>query len=415
MNILIAGGGIIGVCAAHALLDEGHKVTLVDEQGFAAEASGKNAGWIAHNDILPLAGPKVWRHLPKWLLDPLGPLTIRPAYMLKALPYMLRFIAASTPSQIEASTLAIAALNGASMAAWNRRLDANGLRENFLRPYGQLTLWDSPSAVAAYRPVAERARGFGVEVDLLTAAQVQQKEPAFEAAVRSGRIVGGAFFPGVPHVADPQALTEALGRQALERGAQFVPGKAVSIETEAELVTLRLADGTRLAANRLVVALGAWSKQLAASAGDPVPLDTERAYNITIPSGTLGLTHPVFYDGHGFVTSPLDIGDRIGGAVEFAGLDAAPNYARVDAFLGKLRKFLPHLGEVEGTRRLCFRPSIPDSLPVIGRARLPQVIHAFGHGHYGLTQGAITAELVAGLIANRPAPFALRPYSPQRF
>ncbi len=97
------------------------------------------------------------------------------------------------------------------------------------------------------------------------------------------------------------------------------------------------------------------------------------------------------YEGHGFVTSPLDGGDRIGGSVEFAGLDAPPNWARVDAMLGRLRRVLPGRPVGDGARWMGFRPSIPDSLPVIGPATADRrVIHAFGHGHYGLTQAAAT-------------------------
>jgi D-amino-acid dehydrogenase len=122
------------------------------------------------------------------------------------------------------------------------------------------------------------------------------------------------------------------------------------------------------------------------------------------------------FEGEGFVTSPLDIGDRVGGAVEFGGLDAAPNFARVDAILARLKKFLPDLDTSGGTRWMGFRPSMPDSLPVIGRsARAPRVIHAFGHGHYGLTQSAATAALVAALIAGRAPAIDLAPFSPARF
>lgn len=415
MHILVVGGGIIGVAAAHALLDNGHAVTILDRTGFGAEASGRNAGWIAHNDILPLAGPKAWRNLPRWLADPLGPLTIRPSYAPRILPWMLRFAAASTPRRIEDSTLAIAALNGASLPAWRRRLDALDLG-GLLRPRGQLSVWTDPAAFARFPALAERQRGFGVSVEILSAAQVAALEPAFARAAAAGTIVGGALYPDGPHVADPALLTETLGKRALERGARLVNAQIQGFEDASGRVTARCDGGVSITVDRAVLALGAWSKPLAATVGDAVPLDTERGYNVTTAPGALGLTRPVMYEGHGFVTSPLDSGDRIGGAVEFAGLDAPPNYARVDALLGKLRRFLPELSAVEGVRRLCFRPSIPDSLPVIGPAsRLPAVIHAFGHGHYGLTQAAVTAELVAALIDRKSPALPLAPYAPTRF
>ncbi|MDB5562048.1 MAG: amino acid oxidase, partial [Hyphomicrobiales bacterium] len=153
-----------------------------------------------------------------------------------------------------------------------------------------------------------------------------------------------------------------------------------------------------------------------AGLGDAVPLDTERGYNVTFAPGTLGLTRPVMYEGHGFVSTPLDSGDRVGGSVEFAGLEAEPNFARVDAILTRLRRFLPELQADAGPRWMGFRPSLPDSLPVIGpSAKGAHVIYAFGHGHHGLTQAAATAEIVAALVADREPAFDIAAYSARRF
>ena len=203
-----------------------------------------------------------------------------------------------------------------------------------------------------------------------------------------------------------------------QRGARHLPARAVALAAEEEGVAVRLADGGTVRADRAVVAAGAWSAPLAASLGDRVPLDTERGYNTTLPPGTLGLTRPVMFEGEGFIASPLNTGDRVGGAVEFAGLDAPPNHARTEAMLGKLRRYLPHLPEPlpAGPRWMGFRPSLPDSLPVIGPAsRAPGVLYAFGHAHHGLTQSAITAEIVAALIDGRPPPVDPAPYAVTRF
>ncbi|MGH7041169.1 MAG: NAD(P)/FAD-dependent oxidoreductase, partial [Acetobacteraceae bacterium] len=122
------------------------------------------------------------------------------------------------------------------------------------------------------------------------------------------------------------------------------------------------------------------------------------------------------FEGEGFIASPLDVGDRVGGAVEFGGLKAAPDWRRVDAILARLRRFMPEADFAGGTRWMGFRPSIPDSLPVIGRAsRTPRVVYAFGHGHYGLTESAVTAEIVVALLEGRAPPVDPAPFRPQRF
>lgn len=410
MRIAVIGAGIVGAATAHALLDEGHAVDWIDRSGVAAGASAGNAGWIAHMDIMPLASPKVWRHLPAWLADPLGPLSIRPAYLPALLPFLIRFIAASRPARIEASMTAIAALNGLSLPAWERRLTALRL-DGHIRRRGALSVWPSLAAAAGAEALVARQKAMGIAAEWLDRAALEELEPAL-----GPRAARGVLYPGGCHVSDPRALTSALADAALERGARLLTREVVALRSQKDDVTLMTANGDTAGYDRIVVAAGAWSKPLAASLFDAVPLDTERGYNVTLPAGRLGLTRPVMYEGEGFVTSPLDSGDRIGGSVEFAGLLAPPNGRRVDAILGRARRYFPDADLSGGTRWMGFRPSIPDSLPVIGPAhRDRRVVYAFGHGHYGLTQAAATAEIVAALIADRSVAIDIDPYRVTRF
>lgn len=410
MRVAVIGAGIIGAAVAHALLDEGHAVDWLDRDGIAAGASAGNAGWIAHIDILPFASPKVWRQLPRWMLDPLGPLSIRPAYLPALLPFLARFVSASRPGRIEMSIKAIRALNALSLPAWERRLDGLALSSH-LRRKGILSVWSSEAAARAAEPLVARQRAMGIAAEWLDAAALHALEPAL-----GPRAARGALYPEGCHVADPKALTEALAALAIERGARFQRLEAVAIRPQGDDIAIVTGFDSIALYDRVVVATGAWSKPLAASLGDRVPLDTERGYNVTLPDGRLGLSRPVMYEGEGFVTTPLDGGDRVGGSVEFAGLEAPANFARVDAILGRVRRFLPEADLSGGTRWMGFRPSIPDSLPVIGPSRRdPRVVHAFGHGHYGLTQAAATAEIVADLLAGRRPPIDPAPYSVTRF
>ncbi len=410
MRIAVIGGGIVGAAAVHALLDEGHAVDWLDRDGIAAGASAGNAGWIAHMDIMPLASPKVWRHMPGWMLDPLGPLSIRPAYLPKLLPFLGRFIAASRPGRIEASIAAISALNARALPAWEKRLGGLGLAGH-LRQKGILSVWSSAAAAASAEALIARQQAMGIPVDWLDTKALHDLEPAL-----GPRAARGALYPTGCHVSDPKALTLALAASAQARGAHVVKMEAVAVRKQGADIAIITGFDSIALFDRVVIATGAWSKPLAASIGDAVPLDTERGYNVTLPSGRLGLSRPVMYEGEGFVTSPLDSGDRIGGSVEFAGLEAPPNFARVDAILGRARRFLPEADLSGGTRWMGFRPSIPDSLPVISRSRRdPRIVHAFGHGHYGLTQAAATAEIVADLVADRVPSIDIAPYSVTRF
>lgn len=412
MHAVVVGAGIVGIQSAHALLDLGHAVTLVDPDGLAQRTSMGNAGYIAHTDILPLAGPKVWRHLLRWLIDPLAPLAIRPAYALAIAPWMARFVAASTPARIEASTRGMIAINGLSLAAWERRLAPLGLTEAHLRRRGIITMFPTASDLTANMATIRRQQSVGIAVEVLDDnATVRRLEPALGPAAAAG-----AYYPGHVCVDDPARVTAAMGAAALGRGATLVRQSAAEVVPVEGGVSVRLADGSTLAGDLAVVSAGAWSRPLARKLGDDVPLDTERGYNVTLPKGSLGLTRPVQFDGLGFVTTPLDTGDRIGGAVEFAGLDAPPNYRRVDAMIARARPFLPDAKFEGGTRWMGFRPSLPDSLPVIDRATAsPRIVYAFGHGHYGLTQSAATGEIVAALLTQKPVAIDLAPFSCRRF
>lgn len=411
MRITIIGAGIVGSAVSHALLDAGHQVSLVDTEGRPGRATDANAGWIAHTDIMPLASPKVWRNLPRWLMDPLGPLAIRPSYLPQLMPWLLRFILASSPGRIGSSIEAIRSINEQALPAWTELLQSLGLAGH-LRQTGILSVWRDRQAFERAKSVLSRQIEFGITLNVLTPRELKKLEPALES------VSSAVIYPDACHVSDPATLAAALLDRAVERGALHIREQAVAIETSAESVRVRT-DGARgsIPSDHVVVCAGAWSRILAKQMGDSIPLDTERGYNATFPPGAFGISRAVMYEGEGFVTTPLDIGDRVGGAVEFGGLDAAPNHGRTDAMVQRLKRFLPHLDASLPARRwMGFRPSIPDSLPVIGHATNDKrVVYAFGHGHYGLTQSAITARIVAGLVDGRPSPVDPKPFSARRF
>ncbi|SEG14747.1 NAD(P)/FAD-dependent oxidoreductase [Bosea lathyri] len=410
MKVAVVGAGIVGSAIAHALLDDGHEVLIIDKEGPAFGPSRGNAGWIAHTDILPIASPKILRQVPKFLLDPLGPLTIRPAYLPKLLPWLTRFVLAARPQAYERSIRGLVALQQLALPAWLARADKAGLTRHIHR-HGGLYAFTDAAAFAEARLIAARQAEFGIRVDMIGPDELYQLEPALK-----HRFVGAAFHPDAAHISDPLQLTLALFEAALARGAVFEKAEVANIST-GERPALIGPDGWQRVVDRAVIAAGAWSKPLAAALGDRVPLDTERGYNVSFP-GVTGLTsRPVGFEGHGFVMTPLESGLRIGGAVEFGGLEASPNHARTRLLYDKATGFVEGLPAFEiGNLWMGFRPSLPDSLPVIGPAnRNRNVLYAFGHGHYGMTQSTATADIVAALVAGRAPAIDIAPFSPRRF
>jgi D-amino-acid dehydrogenase len=409
MNVIVIGAGVIGLSAAHALADEGHRVTVIDREGPAAGASRGNAGWLAHTDLEPLASPRMLRKVPRFLLDPLGPLAIRPSYLPKVLPWVLRLIAASTPARLDQAIAAMSALQLAALPAFERMARRLSL-DHLIHRRGGLYVFESESAAADSGPLVARQRRLGIEAELVPGAEARRLEPAL-----SKRVAAALLYPGSAHVSDPALVTLGLFDAAIGRDIRFEKAAVAAIES-GERPALRLADGSVREADAVVVAAGAWSKPLAAGLGDIVPLDTERGYNASFPD-TRVLTRPVSIQGYGFVVTPLETGLRIGGAVELGGLELPPNHARTRALYQRAGLFIDGLPPFEqGRLWMGFRPSLPDSLPVIGRAAANRrVVYAFGHAHYGLTQSAVTAGLVADLVADRAPAIDLAPFAPGRF
>jgi D-amino-acid dehydrogenase len=402
MHVLIVGAGIIGVTAAHALLDEQYEVTIIDREGPAAGTSQGNAGFIAHSEAVPLASPDTLRRVPGYLADPLGPLALRPAHLPFMIPWFLRFLWASRPSAVARSTKALTTLQRQAMPAWEALSRQLGLGR-MIHKRGYLYVYDEEGTFEQVKAKLPARRAEGFEVDAIDAHELRQLEPN----LRDG-LAGAVYHTAGAHVSDPREITRAVFEAAIGRGAQFVRGEVVTLAPAQTGAIAVLEGGRSLEAGAIVLAAGIWSKKLAATLGDRVSLESERGYNVSFPGVTGVVAHPVSLVGHGFVLSPLDSGLRIGGAVELAGIDAPPNHARTRALYDKAMTFFRELPPYESGRLwMGHRPSTPDSLPVIGVSKAsPWIVHAYGHGHLGLTQSALTAGLVADLVAGR---------TPQRF
>ncbi len=409
-KIHIVGAGIIGLSAASVLVSRGCEVTIFDKEGPAAGASQGNAGGIAWTDVAPLASPGVWKQALKWMADPLGPLAIRPAYAFKILPWMLRFLAASSPSRVQASTEALAALNGGALEAWERVWRLTGTH-NQVRYNGCLEIFDNTAKLNSYQDTWAQRRRYGIEVTEVSGDELRDLEPELGPS-----IIGGALTPAWAQMDDPKKLCLSIADWLRHQGVTFRTGSVQSVSPTSGGAELRLEDGTIETSDKLIVACGAWSKELCAQLGDKVPLDTERGYNITVPEPGIDIKHFFLLPGHGFAVSKLETGLRVGGAVEFGGLNLPENWRRVDAMVTKAKRIFPGLKADTGKRWMGFRPSLPDSLPVIGPSSASRdIIYGFGHAHHGLTEAATTAELMSALVLGEEPAIDLSPFSAARF
>jgi D-amino-acid dehydrogenase len=410
-SAIVIGAGIVGLSTAYRLSEDGIAVTLVDRDPAGDKASFGNAAGIAVTEVMPASVPGLAWKVPGWLFDPLGPLAVRPAHLLKLLPWLWRFARAGQASEVERIGQALAALNRRVYDDLLPMLEAIGCANEIHRK-GALTVYETE---AGFRRDADEwafKRKHGIEVQMLTADEARALEPAL------GPIVArGVLTPQWSHINNPKLLVDHL-RAWLEtkRGVSVVAGEVSRLFVDNRRPSVALKDRKSLSADYVIVAAGAWSGALARTLGDRVLLESERGYNTTLPSSGVVLEREVIFAERKFVATPLSIGLRIGGAAEFGGLDAKANFKRSDALVKLASRYLPGLRSEGGVAWAGHRPATPDSLPVIGpSARDGNIFYAFGHGHLGLTQAATTGKLIADLVARRSPPIDLAPCSISRF
>ncbi|WP_321797308.1 FAD-binding oxidoreductase [Caballeronia sp. J97] len=406
-DVVVIGAGIVGLACAWAALREGARVTIVDRDFEGDRASHGNAGGIAVTESTPIAVHGMFTKAAKWLMDPLGPLALDWKHLPKALPWFMAFRRASEPERFHAISHALALLNNRVYDDIVPMFDDIGASATHYRR-GALTVYETDEAFAADQAEWSFKRELGARWHALNAQQVRECEPALLPVFRHG-----VFLDDWSHIGDPRRVVTLLRERVRGLGARFVTGVARAIGSPESVL---LDDGTRVNGRRIVIAAGAWSAGLAKSVGDRVLLESERGYNATLPKHGVALTREVIFAERKFVATPLDIGLRIGGAAEFAGIAAPPNYRRSDALLALGKRFIDGIDDTDAAKWMGHRPATPDSLPVIGASpRMPSVIYAFGHGHLGLTQSATTAALVADVLAGRTSRVPLMPYSIARF
>jgi D-amino-acid dehydrogenase len=409
-HFTVLGAGTVGVCCALYLQRDGHRVTLIDRATPGSGCSFGNAGIIQVGACVPIATPGILRQVPKMLLDPEGPLVIRWQYLPRLAPYLLRFIAAARPARVEAIAKTLASVLAHAIPAYRTLIDAAGA-QGLIRDSGEMYLYQTDAAYEAARPAHELRRRHGVRIETVPIEELRQLEPALAPGFKHA-----LWFPDCIRTTNPHLLTRALAQRFVQDGGELSLETVRDITVNPDgLIALKTDIGTR-PVDRLVLATGAYSKRWAATLGSFVPLDTERGYHLMLPDPGVELSRPVILGDHRVGVSSMTGGVRIAGTAELAKLDAEPNFRRAHRLLAIVKRALPDLNIGDPRPWMGHRPSTPDSLPVICQApRTPRAFFAFGHGHLGLTMGAVTGRLIADLAADRPPPIDLAPLHVNRF
>ncbi len=411
MHVAVIGTGIVGVCSAAWLQRDGHTITFIDPREAGEACSFGNAGSMSPSACLPVGMPGMWKKAPKWLIDPLGPLTIRWWYLPVVTPWLARFVRYSSPAEVVRIATALRGLLAPIFKAYAPLLDHAGAND-LVRRSGCLYVYSSRETARQWQWGMDLRRSLGVELRDIEEDELVKLEPDLK-----GKFRFGLLAPENGSTLDPSKLVKAIHAQCVLDGAGTINASVVGfVRSGRRISEVRLDNGIHMQCDGVVVAGGAWSANLAADLGTPIPLETQRGYHVTVESTNLELRHTIMALEHNLMINPMAMGLRLAGSVEFAGLKAPPNYARAGVLLAKGRELFPHLDTSRTTEWMGHRPCLPDSLPVIGPAPgTDNAWLAFGHGHVGMCGGATTGREIANLVAGRKPQVNLEPFRADRF
>ncbi|NEY90202.1 NAD(P)/FAD-dependent oxidoreductase [Tabrizicola oligotrophica] len=410
MVTVVVGAGIIGTAIAHDLQKRGRQVVLIDRDSPGMGASFGNMASIAVTEFMPASRPQVWKQMPGWMLDPEGPVRVRPGYVPKLMPWFLRFIAASRPSKLRALEAQGAVLCARALDDTLALLAETGLSDQ-ISTEGCLSLYTDEAEFRADRDHIEILERFGFAHQRLTGDQARELEP--ELAKTIGLAV---LFPQNRSMKDPYKLVLALAERFTAQGGRIERGEVVGFARGETIREVVLKDGRRLSADEVVIAAGAFSHRLSKLLGEPIPLETERGYHTQIMAPGISMRHSIIWPARVFMVTPTAGGIRVGGTVEMAGLEAAPDYRRAKVTVKRAMTALPNLRRETTSEWMGHRPALPDTVPILSAsARTRGVYYATGHGHLGLTYAATTARLMGELITGAKPSVDLHPYRVNRF
>lgn len=409
VDIAVIGAGIVGLACATWLQRQGRAPVLFDAAGLANGASFGTAGLINGDAHMPVALPGMLQRVPGWLLDPHGPVRVRPSYLLTAAPWLMRWVLASRASAAKRGARALHALHRGVFDGY-RTILGDAAFDQLLRQSGGVVL------ARGERPGADERLGnairdeLGIGCETLGPERLRELFPGIAPFAKRGLL-----FPNNGYTLSPHKLVEGMFAGLVARGGALRQERVLKLIPGVDGWQL-MTSKANVTATTVIVCAGAWSKSLFGPLGAHIPLETERGYHLQLGAPSIPIALPIIHRARGLAITPMAEGLRLAGTVEIAGLDAPPDETRATVLRRHLDELFP--GMQAETQRLWmgFRPSLPDSVAAIGPvARHPGLFAAVGHGHDGMIGAPSTGRLIAELVAGAPPHINPAPYSLGRF
>jgi len=409
-HCVVIGAGIVGASCAWYLQRKGLEVTVIDPELPGESCSSGNASCIATSGVVPLSCPGIIKKVPGWLFDPLGPVSIRPGDIPALIPWLWKFWRVCNMQRLEEIASAEATLMHSALADWDAILKAVGASSLKQSP-GTIRLYDTEKEYQDDLWQFELTERLGFEHHRLSRADLKTMVPALK--LEKGVAL---MAPDWHHLVDPAKATARIADDCFRNGGHWIQDRVTVVSAGETGISLETGSGDKLEPDHLVVAAGAWSNSVARQLDYEVPLIAERGYHSQIRKPGVELKHPVMSLSRHFVMTPLEDGLRVAGTAEFAALDAKPDYRRARVLLELAGHYLDGLKTDEVTEWMGQRPAMPDSLPVISVSpRHANAFYAFGHGHYGITQGPTTGRIIADLVTGEKPQLDISAFRFDRF
>ncbi|MCP5088408.1 MAG: FAD-dependent oxidoreductase, partial [Rhodobacteraceae bacterium] len=400
----------VGICSALSLAEKGLRVRLIDRDDPGQATSHGNAGVISPWSVVPQSMPGLWKKVPGMLLDPMGPLTVRPSYLPRLAVWGLKFLYEGRASRVREISDAMDVLNRDCVNLYRRHLKGTG-SEHLVQDSWYVHAFRNPDAADPDTVEYLMRREKGAEIERISGQDLRQVEPALSPDFNAALLIKGqarALSPGMIGTALTEKLRTMGGdiRHNTVRAIRPCEDGGWIYETDA---------GAELTP-KLVLAMGVWSAELLKPLGIKIPMQSERGYHVSFPEPGVSLNNSVMDVDMKFVASSMQDGLRVAGTAEFAGLDAPENKKRIDGLVTLAKQMLPGLDTGQLSTWSGQRPSLPDSLPCIGEIEgFPGLIGAFGHSHYGLMMAPKSGTMVADIVTNAHSNLDLSPYRVRRF
>lgn len=409
MDIIVIGAGVVGVSCAWRLLQDGHRVRLLDQATNVGQgASFANGGQLSYSYVAPLADPSVWGQLPKLLTDPASPVQFRPGFDLFQYRWLIQFLAACRPARALRTIDLLGALADRSKHILHSNAALRAIAFEWTQT-GKLVVYSSEKPLVAARAYAEQQAMNGTDKRAVSREECIALEPAL--ASISGRLVGGLFSPG-DEAGDAHLFTRGMAK-LLGHDALVLDTEVHGFVREGRAIKAARTSKGDLEADAFVLASGVAARKIGRSAGLDLPIYPLKGYSATapVPEGAHAPSVSITDAARKVVYARLGSTLRLAGAADLVGGDLKIDHRRVGQLLSDARTDFPDAADWQNARLWAGqRPATPTGLPILGRSSTAEnLLLNVGHGALGFTLALGAAEHLADELAGRPVParFAL--------